>query len=504
MKILIATGLFPPDIGGPATYSKLLSDELPKGGVSVFVESFGSVRHMAKGIRHVAYAAKLLWSARDADVVFAQDTVSVGLPALLVSYLLGKIFIVRVPGDYAWEQAVQRFGVRDSIDDFQNKRYGLRIELLRSIQKLVVRGADRAVAPSVYFGGLVSRWSRNPDRIASIYNGIDIAQIRTAAAGVVVEPKTIVSAGRLVPWKGFGTLIRAMKKLDGWKLVIAGDGPEMPALRKIIAAEGLSDRVSLAGRLSKDELIRLIASADIFALNTHFESFSFQVVEAMAAGTPVIATKVGNLAEIITDGSEGLLVVPDSEDDFVRAIRRVSSDPALRHRFAEAGKKKAEMFSIERTVLATREVLDSLDKAPTPGLKRRQLVGKLVRYLFSGGVAAVTDLVLLYVFTDVAHIWYVASSVLAFLVAFGVSFFLQKFFTFQDNGTQGMRGQAAIYLAVTGTNLAINTGLIYLLVQYTGLHYLPAQILTSIIVAVESYVLYGMFIFKDKGGKAAQ
>ncbi|MCX6715947.1 MAG: hypothetical protein NT077_02940, partial [Candidatus Taylorbacteria bacterium] len=123
MKILVATSSYPPEIGGPSTYSYLLAERLPRMGIDVDILSFGKVRHMPKVIRHVAYALMLLWHARKADVVFAQDAVSVGLPTILSSFILGKQFMVRVPGDYAWEQS-KHFGANDSMEDFQKKRYG--------------------------------------------------------------------------------------------------------------------------------------------------------------------------------------------------------------------------------------------------------------------------------------------------------------------------------------------------------------------------------------------
>jgi glycosyltransferase involved in cell wall biosynthesis/putative flippase GtrA len=496
MKILVATGAYPPDIGGPATYSHLLHTELPGRGISVDVLSFGTVRHLPKGIRHLVYFSKLVWHGRASDVIFAQDTVSVGLPALAASYLLGNVFMVRVPGDYAWEQSTQRYGVTDSIDDFQKKRYGSSVERLRRLQRLVVNSADRVVVPSAYFAGIVRSWMHAPEKVIHIYNGIDLAEIRTAAAGALPEPQTIMSAGRLVPWKGFGMLIRAMKRLPGWKLAIAGDGPEKGSLEKLIAAEGLADRVALLGRIGRADLARRIAGSELFALNTSYETFSFQLVEAMAAGAPVIATRIGNLAEIVDDGRDGLLIAPDDEARFVAAVEQLHADPSARQAMGAAARAKAESFSIaatlDRLIATVREVADGHEETA----RKRRVAAKIVRYLFSGGIAAITNLLLLYLFTSVAHIWYLLSSILSFIFAFMVSFTLQKFFTFQDHATKGIHGQALIYLVVTGSNLGVNTLLIYLFVEYAGLHYLLAQIVTSILVAIESFIIYNMFVFK--------
>lgn len=498
MKILLATGMYPPDIGGPATYAKLLADELPKQGITVDVQNFGSVRRLPKLVRHVVFAAKIIWHARSSDVVFAQDTVSAGLPALVAALVLGKPFLLRVPGDHAWEQASQRYGVTDPIYDFQHKKYCLRVELIRRIQKFVVSQADSVMAPSEYFAGIVRGWVTDGQKVKAVYNGIDVAAIEAIGTGVTFKPKKIITAGRLVPWKGFDALIKMMKELPGYRLEIAGDGPERKKLEALIASEGVGSQVEMLGQLDRQALLRRIAESECFVLNSGFESFSYQAVEVMAVGTSLIVSDAGSLGEITGGGVSGRLVAPDDRAGIVKAVKELSSDPLLRARLSAAGKVQAAKFSIEATLAAVEGELESIHNHRSPSRSRRTSAAKILRYLFSGGTAAATDLGLLYVFTDVFGMWYLLSSVIAFIFAFMVSFTLQKFFTFQDHGVDGVRSQALAYLGVTSTNLALNTGLIYLFVQYTGLHYLSAQVITSIFIAIESFVVYSMFIFKDK------
>ncbi|MFA6095681.1 MAG: hypothetical protein WC767_02460 [Candidatus Paceibacterota bacterium] len=95
MRILIATGIYFPQIGGPATYSKLLYDELPKRGFEVEVANFGDHIDKPWGVRHLAYLFSLFGKAADADIIYAQDPVSVGLPALFVSQMRRKRFVLR-------------------------------------------------------------------------------------------------------------------------------------------------------------------------------------------------------------------------------------------------------------------------------------------------------------------------------------------------------------------------------------------------------------------------
>lgn len=348
MKILIATGIYPPDIGGPATYSKLLFDELPKRNIEVEVLSFGEVRGLPKVLRHFVYFLKLLSRGRKVDLIFAQDTVSVGLPALYASRVLRAKFFVRVPGDYAWEQSVQRFGVKENIDDFQNRTYDKKTEFLKKIQRKVVNGADKVITPSQYFKKLVSGWMDNKDKVYCIYNGIDLNMNDRTTVNFI--PKSIISAGRLVSWKGFAQLIQMMKYLPEWKLTIAGDGPMRRELEEIIQIDNLGSRVKLIGQIPHADLMKEIKKSEVFVLNTHFESFSFQVVEAMALGTPVVTTNIGNLSEIVDHEKSGILVSPDDLDAIKNACMKISSDKNFREKIVGEAKEKSKQFSIGNTL----------------------------------------------------------------------------------------------------------------------------------------------------------
>ena len=121
---------------------------------------------------------------------------------------------------------------------------------------------------------------------------------------------------------------------------------------------------------------------------------------------------------------------------------------------------------------------------------------KIGRYLLSGGIATATDLVLLYVGTEWLGMWYLLSSICAFGIAFCVSFILQKFWTFQDHGTENMRMQVGGYLGVAVTNLGINTLLVFIFVEQVALHYMVAQIIASVLIACESYFVYQYLIFR--------
>jgi glycosyltransferase involved in cell wall biosynthesis len=370
MHILIATGIYPPSVGGPATYSKLLHDELPKRGATVEVMSFDSVRALPTGVRHVLYFFKLLLAAIGKDVIYAQDPVSVGYPAMWVARLLRKPLVLKIVGDYAWEQGVQRFGVTDLLDVFVQDKvvYHDRVMQLKHIQKTVAEHATRIIVPSQYLKHIVTQWGIAEEKITVVYNAhegsdTEIVSYRKARAELDVHTPTIVTAGRLVPWKGFATLITLMpaliQKIPKLKLMIIGSGPDRDRLEQLIQKEKLYNHVVLCGALPQEELFLHISAADVFVLNTGYEGFSHQLLEVLAIGAPIVTTSVGGNPEVITDGVNGLLVPYDDQVALQRAIETILSDDALSNRFKDEGKQTVSVYTKDRLLQETVTVLTS-------------------------------------------------------------------------------------------------------------------------------------------------
>jgi len=125
-------------------------------------------------------------------------------------------------------------------------------------------------------------------------------------------------------------------------------------------------------------------------------------------------------------------------------------------------------------------------------------IKKILRYLFSGGVAFGVDFFFLYAFTEWVGLYYLVSVIIAFLIAVVVSFILQKFWTFQNNSKADLRRQAVVYITVAIINTGLNTLLVYIFVEYVGWHYLIGQFFSSGLIAFESFFVYQFFIFKEK------
>lgn len=118
-----------------------------------------------------------------------------------------------------------------------------------------------------------------------------------------------------------------------------------------------------------------------------------------------------------------------------------------------------------------------------------------VRYLISGGISFGTNIVILYLLTEYFGVYYLTSVILAFLVAFVVSFFMMKHWTFQDTSKEGVHQQMSIYLSVAVFNMLLNTALVYLFVEYIGVWYIFSQFIASLLIAVSSFFIYKYLIF---------
>ncbi|MEK7149333.1 MAG: glycosyltransferase, partial [Patescibacteria group bacterium] len=368
-RILLVSGAYPPDSGGSATYSSLLMKELPKLGFTPTLLTYGIndkkeshiirvSRAYPKGIRHIIFFAYCLWFSLSSKLVFSVDaSMGGGLPARLASICAQKNFFVRVTGEYAWEQGMARFGVKELLDDFQNNTYGMAIETMRAIEHWIVRGADIVIAPSEYLKKIVGGWGANSQKIITIFNSQDISHTRNISKDVAREKlglppdsPILLSIGRLLPWKGFSALIEVMNGVtqehSDARLFIIDDGPEYERLKTKISECNLEKHVFLAGRVSREKVALYLRAADIFVLNTGYEGFSHILIEALASGVPVITTNVGGNPEIIKNGANGILVPYNDKEELQKNILLLLNSPKKREELIEKGIESAKKFTL--------------------------------------------------------------------------------------------------------------------------------------------------------------
>jgi glycosyltransferase involved in cell wall biosynthesis len=153
-------------------------------------------------------------------------------------------------------------------------------------------------------------------------------------------------AGRLTAQKSLPLLLEAVARTEGVALAIAGEGPELDAVEAGVRRLGLGDRVRLLGPLSRDGVLELFHAADGTVLSSGWENFPHSVVESLAVGTPVVATAVGGVAEVVHDGENGLLVPPGDPAALAAAIERFAGDEELRRRLRAAAAPSVESYGV--------------------------------------------------------------------------------------------------------------------------------------------------------------
>lgn len=203
-------------------------------------------------------------------------------------------------------------------------------------------------------------------KVSVVPNGIRLAPFREPADASLREQLTkgrdlplVFTPARLHAQKGHAFLLQAAALVPDAIFLLAGDGPERSALERLCRQIGLEDRVIFLGQ--RDDVPRLLASCDLFVLPSLFEGMPLSVIEAMAAGKPVVATAVGGTNEIVVDGSTGVLTPPMDAPALASAIRAMLADRAMSARMGEAGRERAiEMFSAEAMVRRVAEVYDEV------------------------------------------------------------------------------------------------------------------------------------------------
>lgn len=236
------------------------------------------------------------------------------------------------------------------------------------LDRLTAPLADRVVCVSQPVADFAVRNVGLPaHKIAVIPNGLDLQafeglptrQEARAALGLPAGQPLVGVVARLTPVKRLDVLLQALAALPEAGAVLVGDGPQRAQLEALSRELGLADRVHLAGH--QDDVRPWLAALDVFALSSDWEGLPNAVLEAMAAGLPVVATAVGGTPEVVVNGATGLLVPPNNPPTLAQAIAALLRDPELGGRMGKAGRERvAQHFSVEQMVRQTERLYEEL------------------------------------------------------------------------------------------------------------------------------------------------
>jgi glycosyltransferase involved in cell wall biosynthesis len=369
MRVVFLTGIWPPDVGGPATHGPDFARFLRDRGHEVEVVTMGDgepaerpvpVHVVPRGrpfpIRYPQVAIEGVRRGLRADVVYATATYAAAAAASAASR---TPLVAKLVSDPAYERAVRYGRFAGSLEDFQ-AAHGGSVAGLKRLRTSSLRRARRVIVPSRYLAEIAVGWGLDPSRVEVLVNPAPPpAEVEPAA----LEPGTFVFVGRLTRQKALHVALDALVQVPAARLLLVGDGPLRAELETGVRDRGLPDRVRFAGALPRGEVLSYLAGAPAALLTSDWENLPHAAVEALSVGTPVVSTAVGGVPEVVRDGENGLLVPAGDADSVARALRRVLEDDALRTRLAAAARPSVEAISRERVYGRLEEVLADAARA---------------------------------------------------------------------------------------------------------------------------------------------
>lgn len=376
-RLFVAAGIFHPESGGPATYLYELLPELQKRGWQPRVVTYGAgdttaypypltrIPRRPLPIRMAHYGLASLPLLRWADLVYVH---TLDLPLLG-----GKARrVVKMVGDQAWERSIRKGWIAptEDIDTFQHSTYNSVVTAQKAARARQMQAMDGVIVPSQYLKRMVAGWGVNESKINVVYNALPPHMMSAPQSGSLLsqsearrqlnlpgEP-TLLTAARLTAWKGIDHLISALGHIPDVRLIVAGEGELLDTLKAQAAANGLSERVTFLGKISRDKLAVYMKAADYLALYSGYEGLSHTLLESLLAGTPVIASDKGGNPEVVQHNINGLLV-PYVDVPALTAAIESAFRSGERERLAANSKVGMERFQFATMVQHTSDVLES-------------------------------------------------------------------------------------------------------------------------------------------------
>ena len=347
----MTVGIFPPDIGGPATFvpkiAKYFQDELNyeieiltlSDNKNSNINDDFSVKRIDRNLPIIYRWLKTIFTiyklGKNKDLIFVNG---LGTETTIANIFLKKKIIRKIVGDPVWERAYSKAKISESFDEFQVKNYGFSISLQKKVRSFSIKKSDIVVTPSKHLKNFILNLGFK-NKIEIINNGVFIPEENTNIFTNDQINITIVS--RLVSHKNIKKIIRAISDLNDplIYLNIIGDGPELNQLQKISLESNNKDNIIFHGKLNRDDINHIFLKSDIYIQASNYEGLPHSLLEAMSYGIPVLCTPVGECKEILGNEDRGyILDLPVSKNNIKSKIIEIIGEKNIANKKGERGK----------------------------------------------------------------------------------------------------------------------------------------------------------------------
>ena len=359
MNILITTGIFPPDVGGPAKFVPLIANKLSENhtlNIITLSEEVAKTENYAyevtrifrkqnKIFRFLKTVLLIINKGRDVNIIFVNG---LWLEVYIANLFLRKKTIRKIVGDPVWEKFYTQYKIDDDFDQFQQKKYTLKIELLKFVRNITLNSSNTIVVPSKHLLSFVKSLGYRGN-LLKINNGTELSDSMQKNK----DNYEFLIVSRLVRHKNIDLVLKSLyvvreKYSVDFNLNIVGEGPEFKNIDHLIKNLKLNDCVNLVGIKHGEDLENFYKSSNYFLQISTYEGMPHSVLEAMNYGLTVIASNFGGNSELLDNNKYGYLVNSFEVETVANTIYKALSD--TEEKFIKGNKLIEDKFDIKETI----------------------------------------------------------------------------------------------------------------------------------------------------------
>jgi|APGre2960657468_1045069.scaffolds.fasta_scaffold36888_2 glycosyltransferase involved in cell wall biosynthesis len=343
MKCLLISGIYRPEIGGPATYlptlASVLIDQSNQVEIITLKNSSAPAQSEAWPVNYITRDQNLLLrfvktvmliirKAKQAESIFSNGLIQETAVALV---FIKRKSVAKVVDDPVWFRAVRNNESSLNIIEFNNSKLKFKHRLQRILIRWGLNRFDVITCPSIQLKNIIENWGVYKP-IEFIPNGVSLVNDKST------DPNfDLVIVCRLISLKNVDRIIRASVKTNV-SVAVVGSGPEEGNLREL--AISLGAKVTFLGQLNKNEVNKILLRSKIYLNLSDHEGLSFSLLEAMSSGLPSIVSNIQGNTDVITNGLEGIVVDVKDENQLINAIKTLTSSQNIRLKYGLAAKSK--------------------------------------------------------------------------------------------------------------------------------------------------------------------
>tara|TARA_X000000368_G_scaffold411019_1_gene395304 strand:+ start:284 stop:1423 length:1140 start_codon:yes stop_codon:yes gene_type:complete len=379
LKILITVGIYPPDIGGPASFVPKIANVLSENNIDVTVICLtnqkieDNEKYIVKRIyrkqnlifRWIKTVLSIIKNGYDADIIFVN-----GLPmeSYVANIILRKKLIRKIVGDWAWERGRNKGITEESFDEFQINSHNLHLEIAKFSRGWTATKADLVITPSEHLSNVVNNWGVERGNLKVIYNG---TKISNTFSELKVNEKIIkfITVGRLAPWKNIDSIIESMSILRDqnidFELLIVGSGPLESDLKNLVKELELEKQVIFTGQKTATQLADYYKKSEIYIQASGYEGLPHVLLEAINYNLTLISTPIGGSNEVLENGKNGWVlnlvdgVKPDPINLYSIIMDIENSTESRERKMSSAKKLLKKKFDEDENLMKYLEVFKS-------------------------------------------------------------------------------------------------------------------------------------------------